>query len=237
MSATRRSTGTTEIVSAYAGNNSVAGADLPALISPVFAALVGTISSTKAEPEPEPLVPAVPVKTSICDDHLIGLEDGTRFKSLKRHLMAHHDLTREAYGTMWKRRANDPMVAPNDAATRSALAKTMGLGRKPRALALAVAAKAAMARSAKKVQEAAEEASAAGEPCFRSALETVPRPEIGSRRFRSVRVGAPLPYLAVGTVLPSRFGSQRVVSRALEGLEESRRFRTAVTCWPALVKA
>jgi predicted transcriptional regulator len=142
---------TTEIVAAYVSNNSLAPADLPALISSVYAALIGTTSGAKVEPEPEPLVPAVSVKKSITDDYIICLEDGKRFKSLKRHLMTHYDLSPEAYRAKWKLPADYPMVAPNYAAARSALAKSMGLGRK------AAAAKSApKARLQRKTAAAAE---------------------------------------------------------------------------------
>lgn len=147
---------TAEIVAAYVSNNSIAAADLPALITSVFSALTSTTSAAQAEPEPEPLVPAVPVKKSVSDDYITCLEDGKKFKSLKRHLRTHYDLTPEEYRAKWKLPADYPMVAPNYAAARSALAKTMGLGRKPGAVAPAIAAKAAKARASKKVREAAE---------------------------------------------------------------------------------
>lgn len=145
---------TTEIVSAYVSNNSVTAADLPALISSVYAAIVATSSPAKVEPAP--LVPAVPVKKSVSDDYIVCLEDGKKFKSLKRHLMTHYNLTPEAYRAKWSLPIDYPMVASNYAATRSALAKTMGLGRKPGPLAVSGATKAAKARASKKVAEAAE---------------------------------------------------------------------------------
>lgn len=118
------------IVAAYVGNNHVASANLPALIESVFQALTSLTSAEPKAVEAPPLVPAVPVKKSVTDDYIICLEDGKSFKSLKRHLMTHYDLTPEAYRTKWKLPADYPMVAPNYAAARSALAKTMGLGRK-----------------------------------------------------------------------------------------------------------
>lgn len=147
---------TTHIVAAYVSNNRVAEADLPALISSVFAAITGTTAAAQAEPEPAPLVPAVPVKKSVSDDYITCLEDGKKFKSLKRHLMTHYDLTPEAYRAKWKLPADYPMVAPNYAAARSALAKSMGLGRKASAPEAEAAPKAPKARGSKKVQEAAE---------------------------------------------------------------------------------
>ncbi|KQT64026.1 MULTISPECIES: MucR family transcriptional regulator [unclassified Aureimonas] len=148
---------TIHIVAAYVSNNRVAEADLPALISSVFAALTSTTTAAQAVPEPEPLVPAVPVKKSVTDDYITCLEDGKKFKSLKRHLMTHYDLTPDAYRAKWKLPADYPMVAPNYAAARSALAKTMGLGRKPgERTAAEPAQKAPKARASRKQQEAAE---------------------------------------------------------------------------------
>ena len=146
---------TAEIVSAYVSNNPVVAADLPGVIHNVFDAL-SKASSASGQPAREELKPAIPVKKSVTPEYIICLEDGKKFKSLRRHLMSHYDLTPEAYRTKWKLPADYPMVAPNYAAARSALAKTMGLGRKPASAAPAAAAKAARARSAKKVAETAE---------------------------------------------------------------------------------
>lgn len=146
---------TAHIVAAYVSNNRVAPADLPELISSVFAALTSTTAAAKAPAEPEPLVPAVSIKKSVSDDYLICLEDGKKFKSLKRHLMTHYNLTPEEYRAKWKLPADYPMVAPNYAAARSALAKSMGLGRKP-AEAVEVVDKAPKTRAPRKVKEAAE---------------------------------------------------------------------------------
>ncbi|WP_068081396.1 MucR family transcriptional regulator [Polycladidibacter stylochi] len=118
---------TADIVSAYVSNNTVASADLPVLINDVFAALQRT-SGTTAEPEPEPLKPAVPVKKSVTNDYIICLEDGKKFKSLKRHLRTHYDMTPEEYREKWGLPSDYPMVAPHYAAARSELAKKMGLG-------------------------------------------------------------------------------------------------------------
>lgn len=118
---------TAEIVSAYVSNNTVAGTELPALINDVYNALQRT-SGTQVEPEPEPLKPAVPVKKSVMPDYIICLEDGKKFKSLKRHLRTHYDMTPEEYREKWDLPADYPMVAPNYAAARSELAKKMGLG-------------------------------------------------------------------------------------------------------------
>jgi predicted transcriptional regulator len=118
---------TADIVSAYVSNNTVASTDLPGLINEVFGALQRT-ASTSTEPEPEPLKPAVPVKKSVMPDYIICLEDGKKFKSLKRHLRTHYNMTPEEYREKWDLGADYPMVAPNYAAARSELAKKMGLG-------------------------------------------------------------------------------------------------------------
>ncbi|GLS37803.1 MucR family transcriptional regulator [Mesorhizobium tianshanense] len=122
---------TADVVSAYISNNPVPVGDLPALIGQVHAALKGTAGSVSAE---EPLVvkPAVPIKKSVTADYIICLDDGKKFKSLKRHLSTHYRVTPDEYRAKWGLPADYPMVAPNYAAARSALAKTMGLGRKPK---------------------------------------------------------------------------------------------------------
>ena len=115
------------IVSAYVSNNSVPSGDLPGLIGQVYSALQLTAGS-QAEPEAEPLKPAVSIRRSVQPDHIICLEDGKTFKSLKRHLRTDHDLTPEQYREKWGLPAGYPMVAPNYAEARSRLAKQMGLG-------------------------------------------------------------------------------------------------------------
>ena len=120
---------TTEIVAAYASNAPLAAADLPGLIATVHAALR---RAGAAEPElAAPLVPAVPIRRSIGHDYVVCLEDGLKMKMLKRHLAAHHGLTPEAYRQRWGLRSDHPLVAPAHAAERSAIAKAIGLGRKP----------------------------------------------------------------------------------------------------------
>jgi len=122
---------TAEVVSAYIANNPVPVGELPALIGQVHAALKGTTGSVMSE-KSEALKPAVPIRKSVTPDYIISLEDGKKFKSLKRHLSTHHGLTPDDYRAKWGLPVDYPMVAPNYAATRSALAKTMGLGRKPK---------------------------------------------------------------------------------------------------------
>ena len=122
---------TAEIVSAYVTNNTVVATDLPALISNVFDALKKAASSG-AQPAKEELRPAVPIKKSVTSEYLICLEDGKKFKSLKRHLRTHYDLSPEEYREKWGLPHDYPMVAPNYAAARSDLAKRMGLGQRRR---------------------------------------------------------------------------------------------------------
>lgn len=121
---------TTEIVAAYVGSNPVSAADLPGLIVNTHTALVELKKGGEAEPAIE-LVPAVPLRKSITPEFLVCLEDGKKFKSLRRHLASHHDLTPEQYRAKWKLPQDYPMTAPSYSATRSALAKANGLGRKP----------------------------------------------------------------------------------------------------------
>ncbi|WP_319771994.1 MucR family transcriptional regulator [Breoghania sp.] len=122
---------TADIVSAYVSNNTVPATDLPQLINEVYGALQKT-SGAITEPEPEPLKPAVPIKKSVTPDYIICLEDGKQFKSLKRHLRTHYDMTPEEYREKWGLPSDYPMVAPNYAAARSDLAKKMGLGQQRR---------------------------------------------------------------------------------------------------------
>jgi predicted transcriptional regulator len=120
---------TADIVSAYVTKNAVQVADLPALIASVHSALSKTAQGTMGQPHEE-LHPAVPIKKSITPDFLISLEDGKRYKSLKRHLRTTYNLTPDQYRAKWGLPSDYPMVAPNYAKARSQLAKTMGLGQK-----------------------------------------------------------------------------------------------------------
>ena len=119
----------TEIVSAYVSHNALSPSDLPKLIADVHGAL-RTLSSNEAPLPVEELKPAVPVRKSVAPDYIICLEDGKKFKSLKRHLRTHYNLSPEEYREKWGLPADYPMVAPNYSATRSKLAKDNGLGRK-----------------------------------------------------------------------------------------------------------
>jgi predicted transcriptional regulator len=122
---------TTSIVSAYVQHNSVPSAELPALIGQVHTALT-RISGEHGEALGDAPRPAIPVKKSIAPDYIICLEDGKKFKSLKRHLRTHYNLTPEQYREKWSLGSDYPMVAPNYAAARSHLAKQMGLGQQRR---------------------------------------------------------------------------------------------------------
>lgn len=120
---------TADIVTAYVSNNSVPVAELPGLISTLYTVL-GTLGDPVATAEAEKQKPAVNPKKSVHEDYIICLEDGKKFKSLKRHLMTHYGLTPEQYREKWSLDPAYPMVAPAYAAARSQLAKQMGLGRK-----------------------------------------------------------------------------------------------------------
>jgi predicted transcriptional regulator len=117
---------TVEIVSAYVRNNPVPAAGLPDLIANVSAA-VRKLGGALVQPAAEPLVPAVNPRKSIFPDHIICLEDGKKFKSLKRHLAA-LGMTADQYRTKWNLPGDYPMVAPSYSEKRSALAKASGLG-------------------------------------------------------------------------------------------------------------
>ena len=122
---------TADIACAYVTRNNVPPADLPALLHNVHSAL-GRLGGAPAtiEDAAEPLKPAVSIRKSITDDYLISLENGRRFKSLKRHLMTSYNMTPQQYRERWGLPKEYPMVAPAYAASRSALAKNLGLGRK-----------------------------------------------------------------------------------------------------------
>lgn len=122
---------TAQIVSAYVGNNPVPASELSSLIGQVFSALT-RVSSGQSELPNEPLKPAISVKKSITPEHIVCLEDGKKFKSLKRHLRTRYNMTPEQYREKWGLTPDYPMVAPNYAAARSQLAKEMGLGQQRR---------------------------------------------------------------------------------------------------------
>jgi MucR family transcriptional regulator, transcriptional regulator of exopolysaccharide biosynthesis len=122
---------TAEIVSAYVSNNTVPAGDIPGLINQVHAAL-SRVSSKSGDGASEPLKPAISLKKSVTPEYIVCLEDGKKFKSLKRHLRTQYNMTPEQYREKWGLAADYPMVAPNYAAARSQLAKQMGLGQQRR---------------------------------------------------------------------------------------------------------
>jgi len=122
---------TSKIVAAYVANNAVSIGELSSLITAVHGALVSTKSTVATVAGPEKLVPFVPVKKSVTPDYIICLEDGKQLKMLKRHLNTTYGLSPDEYRTKWGLPSDYPMVAPTYAATRSALAKSIGLGQRP----------------------------------------------------------------------------------------------------------
>ena len=119
---------TTEMVAAYFGNNTVPAGQISEIISTVHESL-NKLTEKPAEPESEPLKPAVPIRRSITPEYIVCLEDGKRLKMLKRHLRTTYNMTPEEYRTKWGLPSDYPMVAPNYAAQRSEFAKKIGLGR------------------------------------------------------------------------------------------------------------
>ena len=120
---------TADIVSAYVSNNNVGAGELGKLIEEVHSALQRA-PVAQAEPEPQPKEPAVSIRRSVTPDYLISLEDGRKFKSLKRHLKNTYNMTPDEYRTKWGLPRDYPMVAPNYAKARSELARSMGVGRR-----------------------------------------------------------------------------------------------------------
>jgi len=121
-----------DIVAAFVSHNSLPASDLPGLLTSVNQALNSLASGSSQKPVEEPKEPAVPVKKSVNPDYIICLEDGRKFKSLKRHLRTAYDMTPDQYRAKWGLAPSYPMVAPNYAAARSELAKSMGLGQQRR---------------------------------------------------------------------------------------------------------
>ncbi|QND64718.1 MucR family transcriptional regulator [Mesorhizobium loti] len=120
---------TADIVSAYVSNNPVPVAELARIIADTHEAISKLWGAPAPKAEEKP-TPAVPIRKSVTPDFIICLEDGKKFKSLKRHLGTHYDLSPDAYRAKWGLPSDYPMVAPNYAAVRSAMAKAIGLGRK-----------------------------------------------------------------------------------------------------------
>jgi predicted transcriptional regulator len=156
---------TADIAAAYLSANTVPAGDLPSLIQTIHQALSGVSSGAPAAAA-EPAKPAVPVKKSITPDYLISLEDGKKYKSLKRHLRTKYNMTPDEYRSKWGLPKDYPMVAPNYAKARSEMARNMGLGqggrgRKPAAAAAPKTAKAAKAPKTPKAPKAPKAAKAA----------------------------------------------------------------------------
>lgn len=120
---------TAEIVAAFVSHNTVRQDELSLLIGEVHAALRQGATAVPAKEE-APQEPAVSIRSSVKQDHIVCLEDGKTFKSLKRHLRTDHNLSPEEYRAKWGLKPDYPMVAPSYAQARSELAKSMGLGRK-----------------------------------------------------------------------------------------------------------
>ena len=121
---------TADIVSSYVAANQLSPDQIPELIRTTYSALSDVASGrTAAVTETAKLIPAVSIKKSITPDYLISLEDGRQYKSLKRHLRTAYNMTPEEYRAKWGLPKDYPMVAPNYAASRSEMAKSMGLGR------------------------------------------------------------------------------------------------------------
>ena len=140
---------TADIVSAYVAHNAISGEKLPDFIGSVYAAL-SKASVNALEPPKAELKPAISVKKSVTPDYIVCLEDGQKFKSLKRHLQTHYDMSPEEYREKWGLPHDYPMVAPAYAAARSHLAKSMGLGRRSGTEAVAQPERAAPSKPAEK---------------------------------------------------------------------------------------
>ena len=186
---------TAEVVSAYVSNNPIPVGDLPALIGQVHSALTGTAGAVSAE-QPEALKPAVPIKKSVMADYIVCLEDGKKFKSLKRHLSTHYGLTPDEYRAKWRLAADYPMVAPNYAAQRRKLAHEIGLGRKASSAAPAASEAAAPKATAKPKAVKAAKPKVAAKPKApaKSEVAAAPKPTRG----RPAGVKKPAVEKAVG---------------------------------------
>jgi predicted transcriptional regulator len=119
---------TADVVSAYVSNNTLPTAQLAEIINAVYGSLKG-LEGQVAQPQPEPVKPAVPIRKSVTPEFLICLEDGKKLKMLKRHLRSTYNMTPDEYRAKWGLAQDYPMVAPNYAARRSEFAKKIGLGR------------------------------------------------------------------------------------------------------------
>jgi len=151
---------TADIVSSFVSGNKLSVADLPSFIGQIHAAL-NLVARGKTEPEAQILEPAVPIKSSVKPDYIVCLEDGKKFKSLKRHLRSSFNMTPDKYRAKWGLKYNYPMVAPAYSAKRSELAKSLGLGnlrQKARSATSAAAKKSPTAKSSARKKTAARKA-------------------------------------------------------------------------------
>ena len=119
---------TADVVAAYVSNNTLPTAQMAEVINAVYSSL-RSLEGQSAEPQPEPLKPAVPIRKSVTADYLVCLEDGKKLKMLKRHLRSTYSMTPDEYRAKWSLPPDYTMVAPNYAEQRSAFAKKIGLGR------------------------------------------------------------------------------------------------------------
>jgi predicted transcriptional regulator len=119
---------TADVVAAYVSNNTLPTAQLAEIINAVYGSLKG-LEGQVAQPQPEPMKPAVSIRKSVTPDFIICLEDGKKLKMLKRHLRSTYNMTPDEYRVKWGLAPDYPMVAPNYAARRSEFAKQIGLGR------------------------------------------------------------------------------------------------------------
>jgi predicted transcriptional regulator len=120
----------TDIVSAYVSNNSLPPSELPALMQSVYSAIMDVPATAAPISEPEKLEPSVSIKKSVTEDYIVCLEDGLKFRSMKRHLTTKFQMTPEQYRRKWGLPDTYPMVAPAYATARSAMARASGLGAK-----------------------------------------------------------------------------------------------------------
>lgn len=164
---------TTSIIAAYVSNNTIQKENLSGLIADTYKSLAQV---DRKEAPVEELKPAVPIKRSVQPDHIVCLEDGKKFKSLKRHLMSHYNMTPQAYREKWGLPGDYPMVAPSYALARSELAKKMGLGQRQAPAAAAESAKMSMKSGKKPMSKsaAAEKASAGKKGNSKKAAASAP---------------------------------------------------------------
>jgi predicted transcriptional regulator len=179
---------TADIAAAFVSNNRVATTEISDLISSVHAALTG-LEDTAAKETPARLEPAIAIRSSVKPDYIVCLEDGKKLKMLKRHLMTHYQMTPAQYREKWNLKSDYPMVAPNYAETRKALALKSGLGRK----AAPVATAAEPAPAAKPKRRVAKKAPAAEGAAAEPAPAKPKRKTLKATLSESAPAAAPAP--------------------------------------------